>query len=177
MVYSFDPRPNTDGWIDVDGTRIPGGTTERVRVRVELDASGRYEIRELHFLDLGEPISARRLRALNLGTLAQMVAAAALITGAEKQKSLAGALTFAGALSANLISQVQPLTSPPQRGYGDEFYERVAARYQAALTQRERPVAAIAAEAGVPRSTAARWAKEARKRGFLGGTSQGKARP
>jgi hypothetical protein len=62
-----------------------------------------------------------------------------------------------------------PKLSPPRgRGYGDEFYERVATAYRDALRRGERPVEALRLQANVPRSTAARWVKEARRRGLLG---------
>lgn len=50
------------------------------------------------------------------------------------------------------------------RGYGDTFYKAIAAEYRA--TER-RPGRHIAEMNDVPLSTAYRWIKEARQRGFL----------
>ncbi|HEU5279979.1 MAG TPA: helix-turn-helix domain-containing protein [Gaiellaceae bacterium] len=64
----------------------------------------------------------------------------------------------------------RPLKPPAGHRYPDTFYVQVAERYRAAQragTGRRAPVQAIADEAGVPRTTAARWVKEARARGKL----------
>jgi hypothetical protein len=144
-TWAWDPRPDADGWIDLERVWHPQGLErEHIRVRVVPDETGRLGLRELHFLDIGEPITAKRLRALRLGALELMVTMPVESSGASKLKPPAG------------------------RGYPDEFYERVAAAYRVAAARTGRPVRAIAAEAGVPRSTAARWVKEARRRGKLG---------
>lgn len=83
--------------------------------------------------------------------------------------SEAAAATFRSVTQAKegptiVITEPAPLTAPGSRGYPDDFYRRVAAAYYGVLL---RPVVAVAAEAGVPRSTAARWVKEARRRGFI----------
>jgi transposase-like protein len=129
------------------------------------DEAGRLEIHELHLLDNGQPITAERLRAFNLGTIGQMINGAALLSeriGAQSRPS-------------------RTLKAPASRGYDDAFYQRVADAYRAALARGPKPVAAIAAEAGVPRSTAGRWVKEARRRTgpdgrpLLGAAKPGKA--
>ncbi len=57
---------------------------------------------------------------------------------------------------------------PGRRGHPAGFHEKVARRYRDLRLRGERaPVAAIAAEAGVSRNTAAGWIKQARQRGFL----------
>jgi hypothetical protein len=146
-TWLWDPRPDADGWVELERRLHPQGL-ERIRVRVQPDENGLLELRELHFLDLGEPITARRLRALRLGALDLMVSAAAATSGPKPQSDT--------------------LAPPSSRGYSDEFYDHVADVYRAALARDARPVVSIMAEAGVPRSTAARWVKEARRRGRLG---------
>jgi len=158
-AWTTGALPDADGWMDVE--RHPSGqvkhgsgrAVERARVRVLPDARGRLEVRELHLLDLGQPITAERLRAFNLGTIGQMIAMQAIVaeqSGAKPARS-------------------RSLKPPASRGYSNDFYERVADSYRSALlVTGRRPVVAIANEAGVPRSTAARWVKEARHRGLLG---------
>ena len=64
---------------------------------------------------------------------------------------------------------------PKQPGESaDDFYRRVAAFYRAALERDGKPTAAIVATAGVPKTTAARWVREARQRGFLPPTHRGR---
>jgi hypothetical protein len=67
----------------------------------------------------------------------------------------------------------------PQRGYPDDHYAQVADAYRRAFRRGEsghrKPVEIIAAEFGVPRTTAARWVGEARRRGFLPPAQPGKA--
>jgi len=156
-TYSVNPVADAEGWMDVEGIDMLTGAKERARLRVQPDQDGRLEIRELHLLDVGQAITPGRLRSLNIGFLGQMIAASALLT--------------------DQTAKPPKLSPSGQRGYGDDFYKAVAANYQAAIVGRRRPVLAIAESAGVPRSTAARWVKEARRRGFLGETSPGKARP
>jgi hypothetical protein len=53
-------------------------------------------------------------------------------------------------------------------GMTDEFYGHVAEQYRALVARGERPTTGLARAQGVGRSTASRWVREARKRGFLG---------
>jgi len=66
--------------------------------------------------------------------------------------------------------------TPKQPGEtADAFYRRVAAFYLLAAEHSGKPLQAICEGAGVPKTTAARWAREARGRGFLPETTRGKA--
>lgn len=58
----------------------------------------------------------------------------------------------------------------------DAFYRRVADFYTRAVDESGKPTQALAESADVPRSTAARWVSQARKRGFLASTSKGRSR-
>jgi hypothetical protein len=160
-LYAIDTQPDADGWWSVERIRLDN-QRDHARVRMQPDHAGRLEVHELHLLDNGQPITAERLRAFNLGTIGQMIDASVLISEQLEE----------------LPKRRRALETPTSRGYDDAFYERVAGAYRAALARGDRkPVAAIAAEAGVPRSTAARWVKEARKRPgvSLGPGSPGKA--
>ncbi|GIG61621.1 hypothetical protein Lfu02_59930 [Longispora fulva] len=57
----------------------------------------------------------------------------------------------------------------------DEFYRDVARAYRDLAQSSHRPAAELAAANGVPATTAHRWIKEARRRGFLPPGRPGKA--
>lgn len=57
----------------------------------------------------------------------------------------------------------------------EEFYPRVATAYTEYAPQTRAPAKEIATEAGVPVTTAHRWIREARRRGFLPPAMKGKA--
>ena len=66
-----------------------------------------------------------------------------------------------------------PLARPDRRN--PEFYRQVASAYNAAASRSRRPVAVLAAEAGVPHNTARHWIREARRRGYLPPGRRGRA--
>jgi hypothetical protein len=178
-------RIGPGGWATVT-QHPPAGESpkEHVLVRVVPDDADRYRIHELHVLDAGEPVTADRLRAVRVSAIEQLLnlpEERALIQAQLDDPSdenlsffLPGFLKRFSALrlrgsEAARTSPGTELSPPSGRGYPDDFYERVANAYRNALRRGLRPVAAIAAEANVPRSTAARWVKEARRRpGLLG---------
>lgn len=58
----------------------------------------------------------------------------------------------------------------------EAFYERVADFYRVAAVATGKPTLALGQAGGVPKTTAARWVREARWRGFLPTTSKGQVR-
>jgi hypothetical protein len=56
---------------------------------------------------------------------------------------------------------------PPPRAKPDVFYKRVADVYRELVGWTNRPAVELAEANGVPVTTAHRWVKEARRRGFL----------
>jgi hypothetical protein len=168
-------RVGDGGWVLFDEQR-PGkdGRRERLLVRVVPDESGNYRIRELHLLDDGAAITAARLRALTLATFERFLdlpeVREALTTSLERPAAFdlealgLRPVTRVSGGGVVVIQESAALAAPARRGYPDEFYERVAETYR---TNPKRPVVAIAVAAGVPRTTAARWVKEARARGKL----------
>jgi hypothetical protein len=165
-----------------------------VLVRVSADANGRYRVAEFHLFPTDDPITAERLRAIRVSAIEQ------LLNLPEEREAIEARLNERreGNVLPTWAAQIQDflrdfrlptfreaeatpgppanLTAPDRRGYPDDFYERVAQTYRDALRRGGRPVAAVMTEAGVPRSTAARWVKEARRRGLLGDApAQGKA--
>lgn len=70
---------------------------------------------------------------------------------------------------------LRTLSAPEGRNHGDDFYRRVAALYRDLSALTRAPAVAIAEGADVPVTTARRWIKEARARGFLPAGRAGKA--
>lgn len=67
------------------------------------------------------------------------------------------------------------LEVPSTRDYGDDFYRQVARFYASAAQRVRAPTMALAEANDVPVTTARRWVKEARARGFLPAGRAGKA--
>jgi hypothetical protein len=142
-------------------------------------------INELHLFPTGEPITAERLRAVRVWAIEQLLNLPAERAALEARlDDTKPSLAFDAFVENFITTQLTPLyaggpgvhkaparsaklRAPSRRGYPDDFYERVAETYRNALRDLRRPVNAVADEAGVPRSTAARWVKEARRRGAL----------
>ena len=179
-------RVGGGGWVEVE---LAGA--EHLLVRVAADKTGRYRIRELHLFDRKEPVTPDRLRRIRLAaiedllnlpeeraTIARLIDTPATV---DLEKPLRGFAvpqaagithekTGGARLNPSGSAQVsRGLGRPARRGYQDDFYERVVRVYRDAKHRGDhRPVMAVAAEAGVPRTTAARWVKEARRRKLLG---------
>jgi len=66
------------------------------------------------------------------------------------------------------------LPKPTGRDYGDGFYESVGTTYTEVCRVESAPAKVIADANGVPVTTARRWIKEARRRGFLAPGTAGK---
>jgi hypothetical protein len=183
-------RVGPGGWATIEQHRRGAdGRIERFRaehflVRVKLDDAGRFRINELHLFPTDEPVTAERLRAVRVSALEQLLnlpEERALIEARLGETRRGRILeldidTFIGQFSLpqpRVVAETPAaitsgLSVPAGRGYPDDFYERVADAYRAAFRRGVRPVNAIATEANVPRSTAGRWVKEARRRGLLG---------
>ncbi len=69
----------------------------------------------------------------------------------------------------------RPRLTRPDGTAPEEFYPRVAAAYSEYAPRTRAPAKEMAAEAGVPITTAHRWIREARRRGFLTPARKGKA--
>jgi hypothetical protein len=72
-------------------------------------------------------------------------------------------------------SPERPRLTRPDGAAPEEFYPRVAAAYAQYAPRTRAPAKQIAAEAGVPVTTAHRWIREARRRGYLPPATKGKA--
>lgn len=191
------------GWVRVE--RHSSGGSWWVLVRVAPDRGGRLRVMELYLDDLDSetPVTSQRLRKLPLGQIEQLLNLPderAGITGWLRYKGIdmkavaarystspagepstpagqaaADARRRAAELADRAVEFRQPLAKPGRRPYPAGFYQRVAEAYRAAQRQGVGPVPFIAAEAGVPRTTAGYWVREARRRGYLGPATHGKA--
>lgn len=132
-------------WVQVPA--LPPGADE-VRVRGRRDDSGRLRITDLYLH--GQRLTAETLRGLSL---------ARLEAGLNRPPE--------GAPREQLLR--------PDRTGPEEFYARVAAAYVEFAALSKAPAKMIAAEAGVPLTTAHRWVREARRRGFLPAGRKGRA--
>jgi hypothetical protein len=175
----------------------PQPPVENLLIRVEAEEDGRLRLHELHLFPTDGPVTVDRLRGIRVSGIEQLLnlpdEREAILARIDESKGrrfeveierfLAGfryprvyepdlsasATVTALAPTVTIGEPVAPprLKPPAGRGYPDEFYERVAGAYRDAIRQGSRPIVTIANEAGVPRSTAARWVKEARRRDKL----------
>ena len=156
------------GWVRAR-SREDGDT---IWVRYTLAEQGRLVPVALH-VDYGRPLDADTLRRLPL------VAITAIVNLHGVRERIAALLDAA---APDLLGQapypVEPvptverrasarLTVPAGRSKGDDFYRQVAAAYSYLAARGNRPAVELAEANGVPLTTAHRWVKEARRRGFL----------
>lgn len=149
-------EPHDDGWyewIDEEPLPVP------VYVRVDEAADGRVHVVALH---LEGVVSAEVLRTIPIGRI----------------EALANALLHPHAAEQgwrDVARLPDDLLLADGRNRPDEFYATVASTYRHLVTASPRPVADLADANDVPRSTAHRWVKEARRRGMLPPGRPGKA--
>ncbi|GAA3298110.1 hypothetical protein Dvina_52515 [Dactylosporangium vinaceum] len=167
--------PVADGWYEWRQDEPPLAGT--VLVRVAVGAGGRLVLTGLR-ID-GTP-SAELLRAIPVGRIE--AAANAQLAADEVAGSTTAVVRVREApvgppLAADIgWEMVEPAlavvrTAAPEsvrlRGRPDVFYRRVADVYLEYAQESPRPACDLADQHGVPVSTAHRWVKEARRRGFL----------
>jgi hypothetical protein len=148
--------PHEDGWyewIDEQPMAVP------VFVQVDEADDGRVHVVALHIEGI---VSAEVLRTIPIGRI-EALANAVLHPQAANQGWRA---------VARLPDE---LLLGSKRGRPDEFYATVASTYRHLVTATARPVAELADANEVPRTTAHRWVKEARRRGMLPPGRPGKA--
>ena len=166
--------PVTDDWYEWRGETPLAAT---VLVRVAVGADGRLILAGLH-ID-GTP-SADLLRAIPVGRIEAAANAQLSVIDDEIVASVLRnprARPLAPPESADDGWEItDPVRAVPRahqqevarsRGRPDLFYREVADVYLDLAQASHRPASDIAAQHGVPVSTAHRWVKEARRRGFL----------
>ena len=161
-----------------------------VWVRVQEAEDGRYEVVELLLDPWDGPITTDHLRRIPLGRIE------AFANSSDGKRSLQERWSQAEVSICQYVARMRELHQRGQgghddqserprlllklpvprdkRSYGDDFYVRVAHVY-GLLAERGRPPAPAIAEANdVPVTTARRWVREARIRGFLAPGRPGK---
>jgi hypothetical protein len=135
-------------------------TDGELRVRIEQSDGGRVR---LVALQMAGQISAEALRSIPIGRIEAAANAELHPSSPATPPHPAEA-----AIPADLRSSAV-------RGYPDAFYEAIAGAYRRLAAISARPVGEIAEANDVPVTTAQRWVKEARRRGFLAPGHPGKA--
>jgi hypothetical protein len=149
-------HPHDDGWyewIDEQPMAVP------VFVQVDEAADGRVHVVALHIEGI---VSAEVLRTIPIGRI----------------EALANALLHPHSTHQgwrDVARLPDDLLLGSARSRPDEFYATVASTYRHLITASSRPVAELADANEVPRTTAHRWVKEARRRGLLPPGRPGKA--
>ena len=148
--------PHDDGWFewaDDPPTAVP------VYVRLDEHDDGRLYVVALHVEGI---VSAEVLRAIPVGRIEALA-------NARRHPQPAARDWPPEARLPDRLLQEDPRRRP------DEFYATVAAAYRHLATATHRPVVELATANEVPRTTAHRWVKEARRRGLLAPGRPGKA--
>jgi hypothetical protein len=188
---SWQTRIRDGGWVEVLQQRAAG--QQRFYVRVQPDRLGWLRLSELYLAaQHGEALTAEQLRLLRLGALEQLLNLPAQ-RAAIRQSLMRDAKPptdtprshdgeDANAAQGTSVQEIpteepepEPLQRPQRRPYPDGFYRDVAAAYRRNLRHGLPPNATLAQETGSPKTTIARWIKEARRRGYLGSGQQGRA--
>ena len=170
-------KPVQGGWMLADAAH-----GERFAVRFAPDDQGRLEPVELR-LDSGTPIDTSLLRRLPLAHM--RVFANAVIDYREQLANQQGPMNVptSGRATDPLDRTAYPQAMQPGHPHpkqnvrkrlkvpagakGDGFYRQIASVYSALAAASNRPAVELAAANNVPVTTAHRWVKEARRRGFL----------
>lgn len=148
--------PADDDWWTWADEAVGG---PRVDVRLGTADDGRLHVHALH---VEGPVTAELLRSIPIGRI----------------EALANALLHPQAADLGWRRDARlPRRLRHASGHRrpDEFYVAVAAAYRHLVAVSSQPVADLADANEVPRTTAARWVKEARRRGLLAPGRAGKA--
>ena len=172
-----------DAWFE---WRAQPALTSPVYVRIEPDPDGRLALTGL-FVE--GPLSADLLRAIPLGRI-EAAANAQLVVNPDVVPPTSTRAPATGPPEALVggweTGDAVLVERPPsrrkvhpehtaRRGRPDSFYDAVAAAYRDLARRSSRPAAELAEAHEVPVTTAHRWIKEARRRGFLAPGRPGKA--
>jgi len=148
----------------------------QIRVRIEAHEDGRLGIAELGVI--GQPTS-ELLRRIPLGRIeaaanAQLAVVDDRIERAPPRRRRAVGRPLAGGELGWEVPTAPPVL-PSGRGRPNAFYREIATRYRTFSHTSRRPAHDIAERYDVPVTTAHRWIKEARRRGYLPPGRPGKA--
>lgn len=156
-------------------------------MRVAAAEDGRFEVVELYLDPEPRPVSTEDLRRVPIGRIEAWANSARGRANIEQNATGQAISIVAYAEEIRRLSEA-PLEKPPSRrpsaalvlgntpnDRGDKFYQQVAHVYLGLVEHGVAPAPLIAMTNDVPVTTARRWIKEARRRGFLGPGRKGKA--
>lgn len=160
-----------------------------VWLRMRQAPNGRWEVAALYLSPDERAVTTDDLRRVPIGRIEAVANApdnaAALAGDSNSYVRPLEEIAAAAAARGDQINQEsrqqqrrRRLTLPVPDGrtrYGDDFYQRFAEIYLYLTSEGIAPAPQIAAANKVPATTARRWAKEARRRGFLPPGRTGKA--
>jgi hypothetical protein len=141
-------------------TASGGGLPFEVELEVRLDGSARqYRVVEIR----GDDLTAEVLRKIPIEAILRASAQSALLRFEE--------------VDGTVRSEPLAFTPPPRLvgGPSDETLQVVALAYRSAVLFDDDPTETVAKRLDLPRSTAGRWVRLARDRGFLGEALPAKA--
>lgn len=167
-------RISRDGWVSMPG---PGGATG-LHVRVRERDDGRVVITDL-FVH-GDEVTAETMRGLSIPRLEALLNATHSPTtkpASDDDLTMRKLRARGRNVAEPTLGRFGPratLTRPDGQD-PEAFYQLVAQVYTEHSTTSNAPAKAIASEAGVPVTTAHRWVREARRRGFLPPGRKGRA--
>jgi len=157
-------RVDRDGLVHLRWSSDNGANWERATVRTKT-VGGRLTITELRLPD-PTTTSIRRLRFGALeGYLRQQ-----LTPRRDVRIEGVTARAHAGGKAGRVV-----LSRPDTFRLGDDFYRLFAVAYRDAVARGLAPRPTLASDAGVSQAAIARWAKEAKRKGYLTSAGAGKA--
>lgn len=179
-VRNMEAKAAKDGWVTLPGALGASG----LHLRVRLADDGRLVITDL-FMH-GDELTAEMVRGISLSRLEAQLNAGVIPTDwaqggqynrDDKDVTLRKLRSRVRSISAQrLVSKIERdgLARPTGQD-PEEFYRLVARAYSDYAAETKAPAKALADEAKVPTTTAHRWVREARRRGFLPPARKGKA--
>jgi hypothetical protein len=178
MLGRLFPSPTEPDWYEWQQDPPLGCP---VFVKVRPDAGGRRLV--LGGLRVDGAPSAELLRAIPIGRIEAAANGQLTVPGDQTRAVIRPGHRPGGAAGPEPGGWDEPAVTtivqrPPARaarGRPDRFYADVAAAYRDLAATSPRPACDLARRHGVPVTTAHRWVKEARRRGFLPPGSPGKA--
>jgi hypothetical protein len=169
------------GWLHVGERSETGAMRQFFCVRLKPHKEGHWAPDGTIFLASGLTPESIRIVPLRR-TLLAVAASESLREKLEARFSEdapdPGTPEFLQAGSGFLVPEPKPppakLKRPKGRILSDDFYKAVAEAYRVAVLRGEAPRSAIAQSAGVSNDVAGRWVHQARGKGYLADTEQGK---
>jgi hypothetical protein len=155
--------PPGPGWV------VFSDPPELVHAHFTRDERGRWRVDGLYLA--GPALDSGVLRRLSIPSWEARANAPEMQEQMERNSREPTAVEYRAAVAKHYGSvgrgRARLQVPPPPRAKPDVFYKRVADVYRELVGWTNRPAVELAEANGVPVTTAHRWVKEARRRGFL----------